>query len=144
MPALVTLSAVPVPVAPVIPTLRALPVMPALEPEVSNLTRSPVREADEVATLRPVPEVRALVERAIPVPVVRELALTAMVVARVVETSSIWKALPAVVRIPLKLYLTRPLVGVAVELVVTESALPVRPVEVEDIANPLPLVRAAV
>jgi hypothetical protein len=76
------------------------------------------------------------------VPVVNALALIAMVVAAVVERSSIWKPLPVPVRLPLKLKRTRPLVGWPVAPVVTERALPVRPVLVAEIAKALPLVKA--
>src|SRR5438067_2506531 len=76
-----------------------------------------------------------------PFPVVKELEVIPMVVANVVETSVTWKAVPAAVLIPLKLKYTNPVLGTPVEPVVTDKALPVKPVAVAEIAKPFPVVR---
>ena len=86
-----TLSAVPVPVIPVIPTFRALPVIPAPVPVDSILAKSPVKPVDEVFTLRPVPLVRELVVRASPVPVavVEEAEMPAVPLFRTTEVAPV-------------------------------------------------------
>jgi len=66
------------------------------------------------ATASALPVVRTFALIATPLPVEREFPLTVMTVARVVDTSSIWKPLPAPVRIPLKLKRTIPFPGLAV------------------------------
>ena len=95
-----------------------------------------------VVIAKPVPVVMALTLIAIAVPVVRELELIFIVVARVVDASSIWKALPAVVRAPEKLKRTKPLVGVLVEASVTSRAVPVCKELLTVISSPVPVVRA--
>ena len=122
----------PLPKVPVVPVViyKRLPfvnVVPVVGPEIIKAL--------------PVVKAVALIDK--PSPVVRELELIFIVVARVVDISSIWKPTPLVVRIPLKLNLTIPLVGAAVEVVVTKRALPA-PVSAVPVVidSPLPIVRA--
>ena len=93
--------------------------------------------------VKPLPFLTALTLIAIAVPVVSVVELVIMGLAAVVDISSIWKPTPAVVRIPFRLNRTIPLVGAAVEVVVTKRAFPA-PVSAVPVVidSPVPVVRA--
>jgi len=122
---------------------RTIPLVGAAAEEAVTKRAFPAPvSATPVVIDSPVPVVRAVALIAIDVPDVSELELIFMVVARVVDASSIWKALPAVVRAPEKLKRTKPLVGVLVEASVTSRAVPVCKEVLTVMSSPVPVVRA--